>query len=154
MKRSILIYLALTGLILLVSCSGSNDVLGFRETGTISGIVTDVATGHPIPGANAMISSSPFANDPSDTGVIDSTAKTGTDGFFTRSDVPVGEVKVVVTASGYKTPNEQVWALSPLGIGTFVFELTPGEDPPEAFKDNDDQNAWPPDYQPPGSGDE
>ena len=154
MNRSFLFIVTLTGLLLILSCNDSNAVQVFeREVGGVQGTVFDVASGQPVEGARILIESIPFLNDTTGSGIIKRITVTDADGNFERTDVPIGAVGVVARKDGYRTPDTQIWALSPNGIGTFSFELVPGEDPVGKF-DNDDQVAWPPDYQPPGSGDD
>jgi len=98
------------------------------------------------------ITSVPFINDPTGTGTIVTKTTTDQNGQFTRSDIPIGTITVHVSRNGFRTPDDQVWALAPEGFATFLFEIFPGEDPLDQYEDGDDQNAWPPDYVPPGQG--
>jgi hypothetical protein len=149
MTRKLVLMLALAGLVLICApaCSNDDGTSGpLRAAGTVTGLVLNVSTDEPVPGAQVKITSKPFVTDATGTGDIVTYTTTDIHGLFFREDVPNGEIVVEVKASGYVTPDPEEWALSPGGIGDFLFELAPGEDPPSSFEDDDNKSAWPPDY--------
>jgi len=149
MIRRTTLFIALTGLVMLlaVACSSDDDPVGggFRAAGTINGQVWNVASDEPLIGATVMITSNPFATDLTETGEIVITTTTDADGRFSRADIPNGSIEVHVSKDGFVTPDEQYWALSPGGAGSFFFEMAPGEDPIPEFE-GDEQSARPPDW--------
>lgn len=149
MTRKLLTVLALAGLVIIMipACSDDDGAGGpLRAFGTVMGNISDVTTDDPVVGATVTITSNPFGFEVTDTAEWEIVTLTDVNGMFYRDDIPNGELKVEVKAGGYRTPDPQNWALSPDGVGDFVFELARGEDPPEGFEDTDNQSAWPPDY--------
>ena len=132
-------------LFLLTACN-SNSVIPVRPDGTVMGRVIDGSTDLPLAGVAVTITSSPFPSETADVQVIVKTATTDQNGLFDRSDIPEGEVEVGLQKDGYRTPDSQLWALTPGGTGSLAFTMYPGQDPPEKFS-GDEQSAWPPNYQ-------
>jgi len=149
-QRYLLLILLGLAAFVLSSCGDNDGAIPpeYRDVGTISGLVIDVSTEEPIEGATVTMRSVPFAASGMVGGVVERTTVTDENGFFFRGDVPYGEVEIKVTKSGYRTPPSQKWALTPGGLGDLLFYMAPGEDPPEKFEDTDEQEAWPPNYQP------
>ncbi len=146
-RRSVLL-LALLALVWCVipACSGDDATTpNMRQVGTISGRVFDMAADGPLADVTIKISSEPFVTDTTGTGTIEMIATTDADGYFLRNDIPNGFVTVEASKDGYRTPDSQSWALTPGGVGNFVFEMAPGEDPVPEFE-GDDQWARPPDW--------
>lgn len=148
MIRKPFIVLVLLGVMMLLSlaCSnGDNTVVpANRAIGTIMGQVVDITSNDPIAGATVEIRSSPFVISDQDSSIFLLKATTDQFGSFRRADIPGGSVQVRVHKEGFLTSEVQDWALSPGGSGNLVFQLTPGEDPPGAFVDDDGQSSWPP----------
>ena len=147
-KRSLLLLaFVILVTILVPSCNGDDNTVtpGSRATGTIEGLVFNVASSVPVPGATVTIKSEPFVTDNTGTGVITIVTSTDVDGTFFRNDIPNGLVTVSVKKSGFKTPDSQYWALTPGGGSEFRFDIAPGTDPIPAF-DGDEQEARPPDW--------
>jgi len=148
MTRKPILLLALLGMALcLIPACADDDAAtpGIRPLGTIMGRVIDISIDEPIPNCTVTITTEPFTTDTTGTGEVVITTSTDAEGLFYRDDVPNGEVEVKVKRDGYRTPETQMWALSPGGMGEFLFEMAPGEDPPEKHE-GDEQNARPPDW--------
>lgn len=148
MTRKPIILLALLALALLLvpACGDDNGTTPtVRLPGTILGRVVDVALEEPLPNCTITITSEPFVTDTSGTGKAVLKMSTDADGAFFRDDVPNGKVTIEVKLDGYRTPDPEMWSLSPGGIGEFLFKLAPGEDPPEKHE-GDDMSARPPDW--------
>lgn len=94
------------------------------ETGTIAGVVTDSATGSPVPGASVT------------DGIRSS--MTGPDGNYAINDVPVGEYIVTATAEGYEDEIQNIVVVAEQTT-TASFSLTetstPPPDPPAPVQD-------------------
>jgi len=142
-RRSLLLLAFLILVLTFVPSCGSSDddVLGFRTTGTIEGLVYDVAVGEPLANATVTIASMPFETDTTGTGEIIIKTTSDADGRFLRPDIANGAVKIMVRKDGYRTPDPQYWALTPGGGGAFRFEMAPGEDPVDDFT-GDEQGGW------------
>ena len=82
----------LYGVILLLLAPG----LAFAQTGTVEGLVTDAATGEPLPGANVQLAE------------IQLGAATDIDGQYQITDAPVGEYTLRVSFVGYKVATRDV----------------------------------------------
>ncbi|MEM6286054.1 MAG: TonB-dependent receptor [Bacteroidota bacterium] len=83
------------------------------QTGTVSGTVTDAATGDPLPGANVRIA---------DTGTG---AATDIEGRYRVPGVPAGEARLVASFVGY-TADTLTVAVPAGGTATLDFELVSG----------------------------
>ena len=85
----------------------------YAQTGTITGTVTEAATGEPVPGANVFLKETKRG------------AATDADGNYTISNIPVGTYTLRVTFVGYKASIEQVQVQS--GENRVNVQLQAGE---------------------------
>jgi hypothetical protein len=149
MIRKPIMLSALLALIFLLVPACSDEDNGttptMRLAGTIMGRVVDVSLKEALPSCAITITSEPFVADTSGTGKVVLKTSTDGEGMFLRDDVPNGKVTIEVKLDGYRTPEAVTWALSPGGVGEFLFELAPGEDPPEKHE-GDNMSARPPDW--------
>jgi hypothetical protein len=136
---------------MLAACTNQSEVT-HRQVGMMTGLVTDMSTNEPIAGAKVRIRSTPFTGALKVADVVQVTVYTDKDGAFSSKIVPNGDLQILATQTGYKTPEIQTWALPIGGTGNVVFELSPGTDPPGKFIDDDDKEAWPADYNPSSGG--
>lgn len=147
MIRNSITIMVLCALVLFIlpACGGSdNGVLVMRPVGTILGRVVDTVTDTPLSNAVVTITSAPLPTDTTGSGQVVIVTGTDASGTFNRNDIPNGQITVKVKRTGYRTPEAQIWALTPGGSGEFYFEMAPGEDPlPD--DGSDDQRARPPD---------
>jgi hypothetical protein len=116
MKLRIYFLIILSGIILLVECSGKiskkvTDVnTGIAEgTGKISGKVTDVNTGKALAGSNVIIIGKRIG------------AATDTNGFYTISNVPPGSYSMQARKMWYKSVN--VIEVNVVGDSTTIIDF-------------------------------
>lgn len=121
MKRAAVITLALVAIILACSTrkppnrewGAVTEVIGEQESGTITGVVTDIVTSDPIRWVNV---------------VVRGTGKgyvTKPDGSFIIMGIPPGDYSVITMAQNYERSQEDYVTVSPGDTTWITFELWP-----------------------------
>ena len=95
----------------LLLCAAAPGEAQQRETGTISGVVTEVALGSPVEGARVVVSGTALV------------ATTGAEGRFTIGNVPVGTQTVQLRMLGYGV-QERTVAVASGQVATVNFQLS------------------------------
>ena len=89
------------------------------------GSVISIVNDEPVANARVHLISRPFIEGNNEETLSFSTF-TDANGRYNAS-LPYGKIIVVVSKSGYKNPDPQLWSLSPGGDGKLDFSIVPGE---------------------------